>query len=1046
MHKEPAMNSLNRCLRRPPAFLAVLLTASITVLALVQMAPAQPAPSKAAVEKRPLTHNDYDNWRTIQTPLISPNGQFVAYTINSPGSGSELVVVELDSKTLAIKKTMKDVRGKGTGDPEAGKEAGEVPAAKGGKGGAADGGGGGKAAFTADSARLVFTIAGGKKGGKGGAAKKAELDQEKAKAAPQQASLGVMDLSTGKVTTIPGVRSFQLPEDNGAGVVYLKVPTPAAGEEKKGDLFDDEEVGEDFLQAKQGKGKKGGGAPGGGKQGPGQAAAKSIPSDLVIHSFLDGSDNVIPDVTEFMLTRDGRLLLCVIAPKEADEGGVFAFFTSGGPNSLNKMPLVTGKAKYSRFTWDEKQSHLAFFVDRSTSAKEPGTLSLYMWDRGGNTKPATPGEPLAIEVLNSKMTTGLKDGCVLIERGGLSFSEDGSKLFLGVAPPAPPPEKETPAKTPGAKDDTVIVELWHWKDDFIQPMQKARGLQDKLRTYTAVFHVKSKRLVQLADKSMPLASMSHDGNTAIGSDDTIYRPLVAYDGNYSDIFLVNSFDGSRKPLLKKHHWGVSFSPSGRYAIFYDGKDWNTISLSNGSVNNITKKITGTSFTNEDHDSPSASPSYGIAGWSADEYNVLLYDKYDIWEVSTAGNGFRNLTAQVGRKADATFRYVKLDPKEKGIDMSKPMMLKLEKLQTRESGFALLDPRGKGPVVLNVLPASLGVPTKAKHADRLLFTAQSFYLYPDLWVASMDFKQTTRVSDANPQKNNFIWGIAEMVHYKNADGVPLSGVLVKPENFDPTKKYPMIVYIYEKLSQNLNHFVVPKEGTSINPTYYASNGYLVFMPDIVYTTGYPGQSALKCVLPAIQAVVDKGFVNEDAIGIQGHSWGGYQIAYMVTQTGRFKAAAAGAPVSNMTSAYDGIRWGTGMPRQFQYEKTQSRIGGTLWEFPMRFVENSPVFMADRVKTPLMILHNDHDDAVPWYQGIEYYLALRRLGKEVYMFNYPDELHGLRKKANQKDYTIRMQQFFDHYLRGMERPQWMVSGIPYAPRGATKDLPPSIPDDN
>jgi dipeptidyl aminopeptidase/acylaminoacyl peptidase len=243
---------------------------------------------------------------------------------------------------------------------------------------------------------------------------------------------------------------------------------------------------------------------------------------------------------------------------------------------------------------------------------------------------------------------------------------------------------------------------------------------------------------------------------------------------------------------------------------------------------------------------------------------------------------------------------------------------------------------------------------------------------------------------------------------------------------------MIVYIYEKLSQNLHQFVNPAPGTSINPAYYASNGYVVLMPDIVYTVGQPGQSALKCVLPAIQAVVDQGFVDDKAIGIQGHSWGGYQIAYMITQTQRFKAAAAGAPVANMTSAYDGIRWGTGLPRQFQYERTQSRIGGSLWEFPSRFIENSPVFQADRVKTPLLMLHNDQDDAVPWYQGIEYYLALRRLGKEVYLFNYVGEPHGLRKRANQRDYTVRMQQFFDHYLRGAPRPAWMEYGIPYRQR--------------
>lgn len=291
------------------------------------------------------------------------------------------------------------------------------------------------------------------------------------------------------------------------------------------------------------------------------------------------------------------------------------------------------------------------------------------------------------------------------------------------------------------------------------------------------------------------------------------------------------------------------------------------------------------------------------------------------------------------------------------------------------------------------------------------------------------KDLKKVTDANPQKSDLLWGTAEMVSFKNLDGVSLQGALYKPENFDPAKKYPMIVYIYEKLSQNLNHFTDPKPMDSINIPYYVSNGYLVFTPDIVYTIGYPGQSALKCVLGGVDAMVNRGFVDEANIGIQGHSWGGYQIAYMITQTSRFKAVEAGAVVANMTSAYNGIRWGTGLPRQFQYEKTQSRIGGSLWEYPLRFLENSPLFQADRVKTPILMVHNDADDAVPWYQGIEYYLALRRLNKEVYMFSYAGEPHHLQRRANQKDYARRLAQYFDYELKGAAKPAWMEKGIPY-----------------
>jgi dipeptidyl aminopeptidase/acylaminoacyl peptidase len=373
---------------------------------------------------------------------------------------------------------------------------------------------------------------------------------------------------------------------------------------------------------------------------------------------------------------------------------------------------------------------------------------------------------------------------------------------------------------------------------------------------------------------------------------------------------------------------------------------------------------------------------------------------------------------------------------RGVDLSKPMLLRAKNLHSQDTGFYSFT-AGSKPKLLTMGARDYGVPVKAKRADTLLIRVRTYFDGEDYYVTDPMFHNVRKVTDINPRKNEFNWGKAELVSYKSLDGVELSGVLIKPENFDSSKKYPMIVYIYERLSDTLHNFRLPSAGTSINPTYYASNGYLVFMPDITYTVGSPGQSALKCVLPAIQSVVDKGIVNEDAIGIQGHSWGGYQIAYMVTQTNRFKAASSGAPVSNMVSAYGGIRWTTGLPREFQYERTQSRIGATLWQAPMKFIENSPIFMADRVTTPLMILHNDQDGAVPWYQGIEYYLALRRLGKECYLFNYNGEDHGLRRKATQRDYTVRMQQFFDHHLKGAPMPDWMAKGIPYSEREKEKE---------
>jgi dipeptidyl aminopeptidase/acylaminoacyl peptidase len=607
--------------------------------------------------------------------------------------------------------------------------------------------------------------------------------------------------------------------------------------------------------------------------------------------------------------------------------------------------------------------------------------------------------------------------------GTLEFSSDGERVYFSVAPPPPP----RPATSTEGK---AQVELWHFNDDFIQPMQKVRNTS-RARSYRAVYHLADRSCRQLADDALPEVLSSPSANWALGRDDRPHRRLVGgTEGSTPyDYTLVNQRTGARKPLLNKQTSGLTFSPSGKYLLTFDGKDWHSLSVPTGKKVNLTAKLK-VRFDNELHDTPSTPAPYGDGGWTKGDSHVLLYDRCDIWLVAADGSSARNLTAGLGCKTSTQLRLVRLDPRQQGIDLTKPLLLRAENLLTRDTGFYRLLPGGP-PKLLLMGARSYNIVAKAKKADGYLLTVSSFYDYPDLFVADSDFREIRRVSDANPGKAKFVWGKAELVRYKSLDGTPLQGILVRPENYDPNKKYPLIVYLYERLSQNLHRFVDPRPGTSINASYYASNGYLVLMPDIAYTVGQPGQSALKCVLPAIQAVVDQGGVDEKAIGIQGHSWGGYQTAYLVTQTTRFKAAAAGAPVCNMTSAYGGIRWGSGLPRQFQYEKTQSRIGGSLWQYPGRFVENSPLFHADRIQTPLMMLHNDKDEAVPWQQGIEYYLALRRLGKEVYLFNYPGEGHGLRQRVNQADYTVRMQQFFDHHLKGAPKPQWMVKGLPYTP---------------
>src|SRR6185369_13763 len=667
---------------------------------------------------------------------------------------------------------------------------------------------------------------------------------------------------------------------------------------------------------------------------------KEYGTDLVLRNTTTGAERTFTDVLDYTLSKDARSLVYTVSAKNEETNGVYLAATD---TDAAPVSLIAGKGKYQKLTWDEDQTELAFVSDRDDQESKQAKFKVYLWERGssGAVKEGTDrnhAAAIAATEVVSSTTAGFRKDFVVSDKATLNFSLDGARLFLGAAPP-PDPEKSADEDIPS--DEKVLVDLWHWKDDYIQPMQKVRAEQERSRSYRAVYVVKDKKFVQLADEKMESVALSNDGRMGIGRDDRAYRISNDYDPGMSDVYLVNTTDGTRRQIGQKQRFASSLSPSAKYALSFDGKDWSAYSVADGRTVNLTKSL-GVNFFNEDNDTPELPNPYGIAGWTKDDREVLIYDRFDVWQVPADGSGAKNLTDGVGRREHVQFRYVRLDPKERSIDPAKPLLLHAENQDTRDSGFYRDRINGGLPEKLLMGAKDYNNPTKAKDADVLMFTASRFDEFPDVWVTGPDFKNPKKLSNGDAQRAGLNWGTGELVSFKNTDGVALQGLLLKPDNFDPKKKYPMIVYIYERLSQGLHQWRSPGPGTSINAAYYVSNGYLIFMPDIVYTTGYPGPSALKCVLPAVQAVVDKGFVDEKNIGIQGHSWGGYQIAYMVTQTNRFKAAEAGAAVANMTSAYSGIRWGTGLPRQFQYEHSQSRIGGSLWEYPMRYLENSPLF--------------------------------------------------------------------------------------------------------
>ncbi len=852
---------------------------------------------------------------------------------------------------------------------------------------------GGRPVLTVDGKFVVFTIA----------PVKAEVDKaKKEKKKPEEqpkSGLGIMDLATGEVMSVERVKSFKIPEESGAHVAYLLEPPLKKPEEKK-----DEAKKEEVKKEEPKKEEK--------KKEPG--------NDLVIRELATGKETKVAEVVEYVWNEPGTWLAYGVSSKTPENDGAFAWEAA----TAKTVTLLKGLANYKGFAFDENGGQLAFTSDRDDYKAEKSASKLYYW--------AAPAAA-AIELVPGTFKN-FPAGQAVSENGRLSFSKDGGRLFFGIADAPKPEPKDAP--------EPIKVDIWNWKDGYLQTMQKSRAEEEKKRSFICVVHLgpkeKDRKFVPLASPDMPEITLSEDAKAAVGTTDLPYRQLMSWDRGYDDVYLVSLADGTRKKILEKTPYApyaASISPGGNYFFYYKDEDdtWYSYRLSDGKTFNLTGKL-GVRFNDEEWDMPSEPRPYGTAGWTDGDKALLIYDRYDIWEVSPDGLKARMITNGIGRRDRLVFRYVRLDPEKRTIPATEPILLSVADEKTRDTGAYRVTLSGGGePVKVMMVDKLIAGVRKAKDAEVYVFTQQRFDEFPNLWVSDGNFANARRVSDANPQQAEYNWGKAELIEYINGDGVTLPAVLIKPEDFDPAKKYPLMVYIYETLASGLHRYNPPSPGTSINFTRYVSNGYVILMPDIVYDVGYPGPSALKCVVPAVQHVLNMGFIDPKRVGIQGHSWGGYQISYLITQTDIFAAVQGGASVTNMTSAYGGIRWGSGMVREFQYEKTQSRIGAPLFTRVLQYLENSPLFWAEKVNTPYLSIHNDEDDAVPWYQGIEFFTALRRLGKEAYMFNYNGEKHGLRERENQKHWTVHQDEFFDHFLTGAPRPEWMEKGVPYLERG-------------
>lgn len=981
--------------------------------------------SLVAQTKRQLEHDDYEKWNSIAGQSLSNDGEWIMYTVRSGDEKSTLTIRHAKSKKQY-----------------------EIKNGSGGR-------------FTFDSAHAMFRVS-----PDSDLLKKLKKEKRKPEEMPQ-VKLQILNLESGNLETVERIKSFATPEENSDWLaIHLEKPfEEKTVQETKSEVNETYEITEEGLQAPGKKKPKRKAKPE--KEASEESANKKPKAEekpkksdekekskdakkkndkkkaagttLILRNLTTGSEERIPNVRSFRFSKMGTMLAIATSTEKDPEGdGVTVVDLS---KSVHKQ-IVSGLGNYRDLTFSDDEKHLAFATDKDDYDSKTSSMSLYHWKSGQ--KKATQ-----FATAESK---GMLENWWIAPNASLSFSEDLSRLYFNTAPkPEDLNQEEDKDKD---EEPKAKLDLWHWKDPQLQPQQLLQAAQERNRSYRAAYDLKSKKIVQLATLEMPSVSidLKSTSKTALAVTNMRYRKMMSWDfPGFQDTYLVDLKTGKATMLLEATRQGGSLSPEAKFVTWWDpeAKSYFALSTKPGSEPVEISKGFPHSLANELHDTPSPVRSYGSAGWMPKDEGFLVYDRFDIWKLDPTGKSEAVcLTEGFGRENNLRLRYVRTDREARFVDPEETMLLSAFDEKTKASGYYNLDlasekgSEGSGLKKMLMLDESIGRVTKAKDADTVLFTRSTYRRFPDLWMSSLAFKKMERISNANPQQDEYQWGSVELVEWDATDGQKLDGLLYKPEGFDPGKKYPMMVYFYERNSDNLHQYHAPAAGRSIiNFSFYVSRGYVLFIPDIPYKTGEPGPSAANAILPGVTSIVEQGFIDEAKIGMQGHSWGGYQTAYLVTQTDMFACAESGAPVSNMTSAYGGIRWGSGMSRMFQYERTQSRIGEDLWSARDKYLANSPVFFADKINTPLLILHNDEDGAVPWYQGIELFVAMRRLEKPAWLMNYNGEPHWVMKKENRLDFAIRMQQFFDHYLMDEPMPEWMATGIPAVDKGKKFGLEPA-----
>jgi dipeptidyl aminopeptidase/acylaminoacyl peptidase len=946
----------------------------------------------APAVKKPLTLADADTWRSVRGAVLSNDGKFFAHRVG-PAEGTGEVIL----RNLAD--------GKETKFP--------------------GGGGFGQLQFSFDSKWFAFGVTPYTRPG------------TTPPIGPRpKPKLVIVNTGTGEKTELDGVSAFEFSGQAATHLAYRKANEAPAVTAPGGPAAPTPPT-----------------VPAPGSRGPATAAESTAHSgtDLVLRELATGTELVFGNVAEYSFNKPGTWLVTVIdAAGQVGNGIQLRDMKTGAV-----YPIESGKAAYRGLNWNEDTTAFAVTRGVEDAGYEGKWLSVVGFTDLGPKPTRTAYDPKDDKdfpkdmVISANRTATWTDGLDALVFGIAARKKKEAPATgsggVGAPSAAKPeerkdePKKENPPTTGAAaprpaaavtpKPDLVI---WHWKDERLQPMQQVQAQFDKLATYTAAYRVKEKKFLRLADEAVKTVTPAPKHRFAVGRDTKPYDYMANLDGRrYVDVYVIDMATGERKKALTKARYVFGASPTGTHFLYYDDGHFFTYDMAAGKGTNITEKLTTTSFVDTEDDHNVVKPPRPSVGWSRDGKTVLLSDGWDVWAVKADGSGGDNLTVN-GKETGTRYQGVEqFEPEPKpGFDLTKPLYVGTYGEWTKRGGLGRIEPGKPGVVPLLTGDCTFGQPVKARNADVFVYTRQTASVYPDYHLTDATFKPDTRITDANPQQKDYLWTAGvKLVDYAGVNGKKLQGALFLPADYQPGKTYPTVVYIYEKLSQGMHRYTSPGYRGGFNTAIYTSNGYAVFNPDITYRINDPGKSAVECLLPALDAAVATGVVDPGRVGLHGHSWGGYQTAFTITQTDKFKCAIAGAPLTDMVSMYSSVYWNSGSANQPIFESSQGRFTGGYWEEKDAYIRNSPVYFAQDVKTPLLLLHNDKDGAVDFTQGIEYYNTLRRLQKPVVMLQYKGENHGLAKPENQKDYAARMREYFDHHLMGKAPPDWWTTGVPH-----------------